>query len=145
MAGIKVTLRDPDNSTQLIHAEFATARSFPVMRELLQKVARVDAIESTAGRKRELAEGKLFAALTGEEADAAGAALQAATEEVTAASMALFDAIREFVFTGYQLAGAPDALAEKLTDITDVENLPVLKAKCLFGAGCVDFTKAGGQ
>lgn len=145
MAGIKVTLRDPDNSTQLIHAEFATARSFPVMKELLQKIAKADNLESVAGRKRELAEAKLMDASTSEEAEAAGVALQTATEEVTSASMALFDAIREFVFKGYQLAGAPDDLAEKLADITDVENLPVLKAKCLYGAGCLDFTKAAGQ
>lgn len=145
MAGIKVTLRDPDNSTQLIHAEFATARSFPVMKELLQKIAKTDNLESVAGRKRELAEAKLMDASNSEEAEAAGVALQAATEEVTSASMALFDAIREFVFKGYQLAGAPDDLAEKLADITDVENLPILKAKCLYGAGCLDFTKAAGQ
>lgn len=145
MSGIKVTLRDPNDSTKLIHAEFATARSFPVLKELLQKIAKTDTLESVAGRKRELAEVKLMDASTSEDAETAGAVLQAATEEVTAASMALFDAIREFVFTGYQLAGAPDDLADKLTDITDVENLPILKAKCLFGAGCVDFTKAGGR
>jgi hypothetical protein len=145
MAGIKVTLRDPDDNTKLIHAEFATARSFPVLRELLQKVARTDTAESISGRKRELAEAKLLAANTSEEAEAAGVALQAATEEVTSASMTLFDAIREFVFKGYQLAGAPAEMAEKLADITDVENLPILKAKCLFGAGCLDFTKAAGR
>ena len=145
MSGIKVKLRDPDNNTQLIHAEFATARSFPVMKELLQAIAKTDNIESVAGRKRELAEAKLMDASTSEEAEEAGVALQAATEEVTSASMALFDAIREFVFKGYQLAGAPDDLAEKLAGITDVENLPILKAKCLYGAGCVDFTKAADQ
>ena len=145
MAGIKVTLRDPDDNTKLIHAEFATARSFPVLKELLQKVARTDTAESISGRKRELAEAKLLAANTSEEAEAAGVALHAATEEVTSASMALFDAIREFVFKGYQLAGAPAEMAEKLADITDVENLPILKAKCLFGAGCLDFTKAAGR
>lgn len=145
MSGIKVTLRDPDDSTNLIHAEFATARSFPAMKELLQKIAKADNLESIAGRKRELAEAKLFAASSTEEADAAGVALQETTEEVTSASMALFDAIREFVVMGYQLAGAPEEMAVKLASITDVENLPILKAKCLYGAGCVDFTKAAGR
>lgn len=142
MAGIKVTMRDPKDNTKLIHAEFATARSFPQMKELLRKIAVADNLESVAGRKRELAELRLMEAGTAEEADAACAALQEATDAVTEASCALFDAIREFVLDGYKLAGAPDELAERLADATDVEYLPMLKAKCLYGAGCVDFTKA---
>ncbi len=91
MAGIKVTLRDPDDNTKLIHAEFATARSFPVMKELLQKIAKTDNLESVAGRKRELAEAKLMDASTSEEAEAAGVALQAGIVDIAALAFTVME------------------------------------------------------
>jgi len=141
MPGIKVTLRDPDDSTNVIRAEFATARTHPELKDKLKTIASCDTKESLLGRRRELAMGELATATTETELNEAAEALQKATDAVNDASMALFEAIRDFIVAGFQLAGATQELAEKLAGLVDVERLPELKAKCLFGAGVVDFTR----
>lgn len=145
MAGIKITLRDPNDVTNLIHAEFATARSHPELLGLLRNIASADVANSIAERKHEIAQDALYAATTPENADEAGKNLSAAMNAVTDASQALFDALLAFVVAGYTLAGAPTELAETLTDSTPLEQLPELKAKCLLGSGTVDFTTGAGQ
>lgn len=141
MPGIKVTLRDPDDSTNVIRAEFATARSHPELTEKLKTIASCDTSESLLGRRRELAMGELATATTEAELNEAAETLQKATDAVNDASMVLFEAIRDFIVTGFQMAGATQELAEKLAGLVDIERLPELKAKCLFGSGAVDFTR----
>ena len=139
MAGIKIKMRDPADETQVIYAEFATARSFPILKEILQKIAVADTRESVASKKAQLINDKMEAAETVEEVEAAGKELEEATKQVSDASVLLFDAVREFLYQGYKLAGADDEFVEKLVAATDVEHLAKLKAKCLFGGGSVDF------
>jgi len=145
MAGIKVKMRDPADETQVIYAEFATARSHPELKEVLRKIAVADTRESIASKKAQLINDRMEAAETADEVEAAGAELEEAVRQVGDASMALFDAIREFLCQGYKLAGANDELVEKLVSATDVEHLPQLKAKCLFGEGALDFTPPEGR
>ncbi len=145
MAGIKITLRDPEDASKLIHSEFATARGVPEMNGLLAAIAKADTEESVAAKKRELADVVLMNASNDDDADVAGCALQKATEAVEAASLALFESIRDFLIAGYTKAGATEEIAENLVALTPIERLPEIKAKCLFGAGCVDFTKGEGQ
>ena len=40
---------------------------------------------------------------------------------------------------------ATDERAEELASIVDIERVDELKARCVYGAGCLDFTKAAGQ
>jgi len=145
MAGIKITLRDPDDKTKLIYAEFATARSFPVLKEILGDIARADTAETVNARRMEIAELKLLEATSEEELDQAEEAMTAAKDRLRASGMALFELARKFVFMGYRLAGASEELADKLADLTSIDKLEELKIACLFGAGAVDFTKAAGR
>lgn len=140
--GIKITLRDPEDPAKLIHAQFATVRSHPELKELLSRCAALDVKESAAVRRMQLADRKLWEAET--EADIAAAeaflsqlvaARNTVTEEMVAAA-------RAFVVAGFAAAGASDEHASWLADRVAMEDLPELKAKCLYGAGAMDFTKA---
>ena len=53
--GIKITIRDPEDSTKLIHAQFATARTHPELKDLLKRCAELDVKESVAVRRMQLA------------------------------------------------------------------------------------------
>lgn len=145
MAGIKVTLRAPEDSTKIINAEFATVRSFPAMGEALNRIAKASVTETIAGRRVDVAYAALQEATTAEAINVAADALQAAQEAQDATGVEIFEALRAFVELGYELAGAPPAVVERLTMATDITDLAQLKAKCLYGAGVVDFTKRGDQ
>ena len=125
--GIKVTFKDPDNPAGIINAQFATARSNP---------------ESVAMQKLENAAERLKSSTDPEAMQAELLALRNASDDAT---LAVVEASRLFVVTGFKLAGSSDEQAEKLADIVDMADLAVLKAKCLYGAGSLDFTKEGGR
>jgi hypothetical protein len=76
----------------------------------------------------------------------------ATPEELEAARLKADDATEQtlrqtyaFVVAGFKLAGATDERAEELASIVDIERVDELKARCVYGAGCMDFTKAAGQ
>lgn len=141
MAGIKVTFIDPSDATKTITAEFATVRSHPELRKLLDEAARLDTADTIATARHGKALEAFARATTPEDIEATATLVASASEASTAASWALLDAIRTFIITGYALAGATPDLAEQLADLTPAERLADLKAKCMFGAGVLDFTK----
>lgn len=140
--GIKITLRDPEDAAKLIQAQFATVRSHPELKGLLSRCAELDVKESAAVRRMQMADRKLWDAETDEDiavAEDALVALVAARNEVTEE---LVNAARAFVEAGFRLAGASEEHASWLADRVAMEDLPELKAKSLYGAGAMDFTKA---
>ncbi len=139
--GIKVTFRDPEDSTKLIHAQFATVRSHPELRDHLTLCARLDVKESAAVRRMQLADQALWSAEAAE-VDAAEKALQIAADARNAVLGEMMQAAREFIEAGFVAAGATAEHASWLADRVAMEDLPELKAKCLYGAGAVDFTRA---
>ena len=140
--GIKVTFKDPDNPAGIINAQFATARSNPEMLKLLRAIAEADVAESVAMQKLENAAERLRNSADPEAMQAELLALRNASDDAT---LDVVEASRLFVVTGFKLAGSSDEQAEKLADIVDMADLAVLKAKCLYGAGSLDFTKEGGR
>ncbi len=139
--GIKIDYRNPEDETQLIHAQFATIRSNPEMDALMRACARADVAENAALKRLELALRKMEAATDEESLAAAEAAIQEASEKRQDASLALVAAVHTFIARGFELGGSSAETAELLASITPPERLPELKAACLFGAGALDFTR----
>jgi hypothetical protein len=139
--GIKIDFKNPNDNTQLIHAQFATIRSAPELDGLLRECARLDVAENRALKLMAIAYGKVDKAETAEEVDAATAELQKASEDRHAVAIKLADAVHAFVKRGFELGGSTPETAEMLADITPPERLAELKSACMFGAGALDFTK----
>lgn len=140
--GIKITLRDPEDSAKIIHAQFGTVRSHPELKELLKRLAELDVKESAAVKRMQMADRKLWDAETEEEIAAAESALVVKVAERNQVTEELVAAGRAFVEGGFRAAGASEEHASWLADRVAMEDLPELKAKCLYGAGALDFTKA---
>ena len=140
--GIKITLRDPEDPAKLIHAQFATVRSHPELKELLSRCAALDVKESAAVRRMQLADRKLWEAETEADIAAAEASQSQRVEARNAVTEEMVAAARAFVEAGFVAAGASEEHASWLADRVAMEDLPELKAKCLYGAGAMDFTKA---
>jgi hypothetical protein len=144
--GIKITLRDPEDSAKLIHAQFATVRSHPELKDRLKRCALLDVRESVAVRRMQLADRKLWDAEDDAAIEAAEKALAAAVAVRNEVTEELIAAARDFVEAGFRAAGSTQEHASWLADRVAMEDLPELKAKCLYGAGALDFTKtSGGQ
>lgn len=143
--GLFVRLPDPADPAKLVKAQFATIRSNPKMDALLRACARAQVAESAAIRKYQLALDGLDAAPTPEAVDEAAEKVNAADAARMDAGNALLAAIREFVVSGFALAGAPEELAGQLADCVGPEHLAELKMKCQFGSGVLDFTRTGDQ
>lgn len=143
--GLRVRLQDPDDPTQVINAQFATLRSNPQLKDMLTNIARLDVAESGALKKLQHA-AKKFDEEEGE-GDIRGAVkeLERARLEADNATAQTLEAVHAFVVAGFKLAGATDERAEELASIVDIEHVDGLKARCVYGAGCLDFTKAAGQ
>jgi len=139
--GIKIDFKDPNDETQLIHAQFATIRANPELDTLLRECARLDVAENRALKLMAIAYGKVDRAGTPEEVDAATEELQKAADERHTASVRLAEAVRAFVTRGFELGGSTPEAASALADITPPERLAELKSACMFGAGALDFTK----
>lgn len=137
--GLRVRLQDPDDPTQVINAQFATLRSNPQLGDMLKAIARMDVAESVALRTLQKV-AKAF-----DEGEADGKALELARLDADEATSKTLEAVHAFVVEGFKLAGASDERAEELASIVDIERVDELKARCVYGAGCVDFTKAAGQ
>ena len=137
--GLRIKLQDPDDPTQVINAQFATLRSNPQLGDILKTIARMDVAESVALKELQ-AVAKRFDedTATPEELEAARLKADDATEQTLRQTYA-------FVVAGFKLAGATDERAEELASIVDIERVDELKARCVYGAGCMDFTKAAGQ
>jgi hypothetical protein len=140
--GIKITIRDPEDSTKLIHAQFATARTHPELKDLLKRCAELDVKESVAVRRMQLADRRLWEVETEEEIVAAETALQERVAERNAVTEEMVAAARAFVEAGFAAAGSTPEHASWLADRIAMEDLAELKAKCLYGAGSIDFTQA---
>ena len=138
--GIKIDYTNPEDPTQLIHAQFATIRTCPELNGLLLECARLDVAENRALKLMAIAYGKVDKAETPEEVDAATDELQKAAAERHNASIALAEAVRAFVKRGFELGGSSPETAEMLAAITPPERLAELKSACMFGAGTLDFT-----
>lgn len=139
--GIKIDYRDPEDDTQLLHAQFATARTNPELNALMLECARKDVSENAALKRLELALRKMEAATDEASLAEAEAAVQAASDRRHEASAALVDAVHAFIVRGFELGGSSTETAELLASLTPPERLPELKSACLFGAGCLDFTQ----
>ena len=137
--GLRVKLQDPDDPTQVINAQFATLRSNPQLGDIPKAIARMDVAESVALKELQ-AVAKRFDedTATPEELEAARLKADDATEQTLRQTHA-------FVVAGFKLAGATDERAEELASVVDIERVDELKARCVYGAGCLDFTKAAGQ
>lgn len=138
--GIKIDYRDPEDETQVIHAQFATIRSNPELDALLRDCARLDVEENRALKLMAIAYGKVDRAVTAAEVDAATEELKKAADERHTASVRLAEAVRAFVKRGFELGGSSPETAETLADLTPPERLAELKSACMFGAGALDFT-----
>lgn len=137
--GLRVRLQDPDDPTQVINAQFATLRSNPQLKDMLTNIARLDVAESVALKKLQ------ETARQFDDGEADAAALEAARLEADNATTATLEAAHNFIFMGFKLAGASDERAEELAAIIDIEDVDKLRARCVYGAGCMDFTKAADQ
>jgi hypothetical protein len=71
--------------------------------------------------------------------------LEAARLKADEATETTLRQVHAFVVAGFKLAGASDERAEELASIVDIEKVDELKARCVYGAGCLDFTKAAGR
>ena len=137
--GLRVRLQDPDDPTQVINAQFATLRSNPQLGDILKAIARMDVAESVALRDLQKV-AKSF-----DEDNATQEDLEAARLKADEATETTLRQVHAFVVAGFKLAGATDERAEELASIVDIERVDELKARCVYGAGCLDFTKAAGQ
>jgi len=137
--GLRVKLQDPDDSTQIINAQFATVRSNPQLGDILKAIARMDVAESVALRDLQKV-AKAF-----DEDNATQEDLEAARLKADEATETTLRQVHAFVVAGFKLAGASDERAEELASIVDIERVDELKARCVYGAGCLDFTKAAGR
>lgn len=137
--GLRVRLQDPDDPTQVINAQFATLRSNPQLGDMLKAIARMDVAESVALKELQKV-AKRF-----DEDDATQEELEAARLKADDATEQTLRQTNAFVVAGFKLAGATDERAEELASIVDIEKVDELKARCVYGAGCLDFTKAAGQ
>lgn len=143
--GLKITLRDPDDPAGVIHAQFASVRACPALRDRLAAIARADVAEGLALRRLAIASEALAAADTMEEADRAADGLAELRLQADAATLALVEATRDFLAEGFAAAGAdPDRTAD-LADCVPPEDVAQIRARCLFGAGCLDFTRREGE
>ena len=137
--GLRVKLQDPDDPTQIINAQFATVRSNPQLKDMLTNIARLDVAESVELRLLQKV-AKAF-----DEGEVDGKALELARLDADEATAKTLEAVHAFVVAGFKLAGASDERAEELASIVDIEKVDELKARCVYGAGCLDFTKAAGH
>jgi hypothetical protein len=137
--GLRVKLQDPDDPTQIINAQFATVRSNPQLGDILKAIARMDVAESVALRDLQKV-AKAF-----DEDNATQEDLEAARLKADEATETTLRQVHAFVVAGFKLAGATDERAEELASIVDIEKVDELKARCVYGAGCLDFTKAAGR
>jgi hypothetical protein len=137
--GLRVKLQDPDDPTQIINAQFATVRSNPQLGDILKAIARMDVAESVALRDLQKV-AKAF-----DEDNATQEDLEAARLKADEATETTLRQVHAFVVAGFKLAGATDERAEELASIVDIEKVDELKARCVYGAGCLDFTKAAGH
>jgi hypothetical protein len=137
--GLRVKLQDPDDPTQIINAQFATVRSNPQLGDILKAIARMDVAESVALRDLQKV-AKAF-----DEDNATQEDLEAARLKADEATETTLRQVHAFVVAGFKLAGASDERAEELASIVDIEKVDELKARCVYGAGCLDFTKAAGH
>ena len=137
--GLRVKLQDPDDPTQVINAQFATVRSNPQLGDMLKAIARMDVAESVALKELQKVTKRFNEDnATQEELEAARLKADEATENV------LLE-VHAFVVAGFVFAGATTERAEELASIVDIERVDELKARCVYGAGCLDFTKAAGR
>ena len=137
--GLRVRLQDPDDPTQVINAQFATLRSNPQLGDILKAIARMDVAESVALRDLQKV-AKSF-----DEDNATQEDLEAARLKADEATETTLRQVHAFVVAGFKLAGATDERAEELASIVDIERVDELEARCVYGAGCLDFTKAAGR
>ena len=137
--GLRVKLQDPDDPTQIINTQFATVRSNPQLKDMLTNIARLDVAESVELRLLQKV-AKAF-----DEGEVDGKALELARLDADEATAKTLEAVHAFVVAGFKLAGASDERAEELASIVDIEKVDELKARCVYGAGCLDFTKAAGH
>ena len=137
--GLRIKLQDPDDPTQVINAQFATLRSNPQLGDMLKAIARMDVAESVALKELQ-AVAKRF-----DEDNATPEELEAARLKVDDATATTLEAVHAFVVAGFMFADATAERAEELASIVDIERVDELKARCVYGAGCLDFTKAAGQ
>ena len=134
--GLRIKIQDPEDQTQIINAQFATVRSNPQLGEMLKKIAVLDVAESVALKELQ----KTAEAFDNGEADSEKLVdARLAADEATGKTL---DAVHVFVVEGFKLAGATDDRAEELASLIDIEKVDELKARCVYGAGCLDFTKA---
>ena len=138
--GLRVKLQDPDDPTQIINAQFATVRSNPQLKDMLTNIARLDVAESVALKCLQ----KVAESFDKNGFDN-GEVLEKARLAADEATAKTLEAVHAFVVEGFKLAGAPDERAEELASIVDIEKVDELKARCVYGAGCLDFTKAAGR
>ena len=137
--GLRIRLQDPDDPTQVINAQFATLRSNPQLGDILKAIARMDVAESVALKELQ-AVAKRF-----DEDGATPEELEAARLKADDATATTLENVHAFVVAGFMYAGATAERAEELASIVDIERVDELKARCVYGAGCLDFTKAAGQ
>jgi hypothetical protein len=138
--GIPVHLKGADESGApvLEKACFATARKCPELANKLKAIHRTDLAETAAVRRAEAAKEHLEKCLSNEIDQAEAAAIEA-FDRLQDASQAVFDAIRGFCVSGFEAAGYDRATAERYAGLCEPTRLGELKAKCLMGAGMVDF------
>lgn len=139
--GLRIRIQDPEDPTQIVNAQFATVRSNPQLGEMLRNIAKLDVAESVALKKLQTA-AKSLDDEEGGNMRGIQKELELARLEADDATYKTLEAVHAFVVEGFKLAGANDERAEELASLIDIEKVDELKARCVYGAGCLDFTKA---
>ena len=139
--GLRVKIQDPEDPTQIVNAQFATVRSNPQLGEMLRGIAKLDVAQSVAVHRLE----KVARNLDDPEKEVDAEAIEKARLEADEATNRTLEATHAFIVEGFKLAGASAERAEELASLIDIERAVELKARCVYGAGCMDFTKAAGQ
>ena len=137
--GLRIKIQDPDDPTQIVNAQFASIRSNPKLGDMLRDIAKLE-VEESVKLKILQQVGDKFNADPAPGGDSSS--LERARMEADEATQKTLDATHAFIVEGFKLAGANDERAEELASLIDLEKVTELKARCMYGAGCLDFTKA---
>jgi len=138
--GIPVSLKGENGAIE--KPVFATARKCPALLGKLKDITKADTAETVAARRARDAEARI-GSCTAEELDAVAVEAEGKALAAQAASVAVMDAVHEFLLAGFAGAGYTPEQAEYYTSLIGPERLQELKAKCLLGSGVVDFSPAG--
>jgi hypothetical protein len=141
--GIPVTIKTTDDKgafTQVERPVFATVRRCPELLGKIKAIGRATIAEAKAARKASACATRMVECKP-EEIDALAQEADAASDELSDRTAAVFAAVRDFVVTGFTGAGYTPDQAENYANMIPQEMIGELRSACQLGCGPLDFTK----